>query len=70
MADFTLNIIAPDGKVYYEIPSSSLRSPKPVTELMEQLIGMSVNLAHKPYDPAIELVGTFIINLSVYYPKE
>jgi len=48
---FTLQIITQDQESYYELSSSELHDPKPLTDLMKQLVDLQVNMAHQPVSP-------------------
>ena len=67
---FTLQVVTQDGQSYYQIESIELKDPKPVTELMQQLVGMKVDMAHQPYADNISVAGTFIVNLAAFAPEE
>ena len=72
---FTMKIIEPGGKGYYEVRSDALGPLKPVTEsvykeLMSTMVEMDIDTAHQPQEAGVRLLGTFFVNLAAFKKSE
>lgn len=68
---YTIRIIDPDGKQYYEIKSAALSNPKELDEFMKTLVAQEIRATHQDDptpDPAPEkallFCGTYYVNLA------
>jgi hypothetical protein len=72
---FTMKIIEPGGRGYYEVRSDALGPLKPVTEsvykeLRTTMVEMDIDTAHQPEEMGARLLGTFFVNLSAFKKSE
>jgi hypothetical protein len=72
---FTMKIVEPDGKHYYEVRSDALGPLRPVTEsvhqeLMATMIEMDIDTAHQPQEAGVRFAGTFFVNLAAFKRSE